>query len=116
MACGRGSLADSYPAAVALVVCVLVPFLLLSAAVFPLAPLITKSLGLSMPALDVTIGLSDAACAFGTMLAAQFAVHLSARWMLLGYVTAWWRPRWRHGRRTARCSQPRSSLRACPPA
>jgi MFS family permease len=84
---GRGPLADSYPAAVALVVCALVPFLMLSAAVFLLAPLISKSLGLSMPVLDVTIGLSDAAYAFGTVLAVQFAVHLPARRMLLGYVT-----------------------------
>jgi MFS family permease len=84
---GRGPLADSYPAAVALVICALVPFLMLSAAVFPLAPLISKSLGLSMPILDVTIGLSDAAYAFGTVLAVQFAVHLPARRMLLGYVT-----------------------------
>lgn len=57
---GRGPLADSYPAAVALVVLALVPFLMLTAAVFPLLPLISKSLGLSKPALDVTIGLSDA--------------------------------------------------------
>jgi predicted MFS family arabinose efflux permease len=85
---GRGPLAESYPAAVALVVCALVPFLMLSAAVFPLVPLISKSLGLSMPVLDVTIGLSDAAYAFGTVLAVQFAVHLPARRMLLGYVTA----------------------------
>ena len=55
---------------------------------FPLAPLISKNLGLSMPVLDVTIGLSDAAYAFGTVLAVQFAVHLPARRMLLGYVTA----------------------------
>lgn len=85
---GRGPLADSYPAAVALVVCALVPFLMLSAAVFPLIPLISKSLGLSKPVLDATIGLSDAAYAFGTVLAVQFAVHLPARRMLLGYVTA----------------------------
>jgi MFS family permease len=73
---------------VALVVFALVPFLMLTAAVFPLLPLIAKSLELSKPALDVTIGLSDAAYAFGTVLAVQFAVHLPARRMLLGYVTA----------------------------
>lgn len=39
----RGPLADSYPAAVALVVCALVPFLLLTGAVLPLAPLLSKS-------------------------------------------------------------------------
>jgi predicted MFS family arabinose efflux permease len=88
LARGRGPLADSYPAAVALVVCALVPFLMLSAAVFPLVPLIAKSLGLSQAVLGVTISLSDAAYAFGTVLAVQFAVHLPARRMLLGYVTA----------------------------
>lgn len=84
----RGQLADSYPAAVALVVLALVPFLLLTAAVFPLAPLISKSLQLSPGALDITVGMSDAAYAFGTVLAVQFAVHLPARRMLLGYVSA----------------------------
>jgi MFS family permease len=84
----RGPLADSYPAAVALVVCALVPFLLLTSAVLPLAPLISKSLHLSTAALDITTGLSDAGYAVGTVLAVQFAVHLPARRMLLGYVTA----------------------------
>lgn len=41
---GRGPLADSYPAAVALVILALVPFLMLTAAVLPLVPLISKSL------------------------------------------------------------------------
>ena len=84
----RGPLLDSYPAAVALVVCALVPFLLLTVAVLPLAPLISESLHLSTAALDITIGLSDAGYAVGTVLAVQFAVHLPARRMLLGYVTA----------------------------
>jgi MFS family permease len=84
----RGPLAESYPAAVALVVCALVPFLLLTSAVLPLAPLISKSLHLSAGALDITTGLSDAGYAVGTVLAVQFAVHLPARRMLLGYVTA----------------------------
>jgi MFS family permease len=84
----RGRLADSYPAAVALVVFALVPFLMLTAAVFPLLPLLSKSLHMSHASLDVTIGMSDAAYAFGTVLAVQFAVHLPQRRMLLGYVTA----------------------------
>jgi MFS family permease len=65
-----------------------VPFLLLTAAALPLAPLLAKSLHLSTAALDITIGLSDAGYAFGTVLAVQFAVHLPGRRMLLGYVTA----------------------------
>jgi MFS family permease len=84
----RGPLADSYSAAVLLVVFALVPFLMLTAAMLPLQSLIAKSVGLSTQALNVTIGLSDAGYAFGTVLAVQFAVHLRARRMLLGYVTA----------------------------
>jgi MFS family permease len=84
----RGPLASNYPAAVALVVFALVPFLLLTAAMFALAPLISKSLHLSTTALDITTGMSDAAYAFGTVLAVQFAVHLPGRRMLLGYVSA----------------------------
>lgn len=84
----RGPLASSYPAAVALVVVALVPFLMLTAAVLPLAPLISKSVGLTAAGLDVTVGLSDAGYAFGTVLAVQFAVRFPARRMLLGYVTA----------------------------
>jgi MFS family permease len=37
--------------------------------------------------LTIAIGLSDGAYAFGTVLAVQFAVHLPARRMLLGYVS-----------------------------
>ncbi len=47
---GHGPLTNSYPAAVALVVFALVPFLLLTGAVLPLAPLISKSLHLSTAA------------------------------------------------------------------
>jgi MFS family permease len=73
---------------VALVVFALVPFLVLTAAVFELMPLLSKSLGLSTRALGITVGMSDAAYAVGTVLAVQFAVHLPGRRMLLGYVTA----------------------------
>lgn len=83
----RGPLADSYPAAVALVVCALVPFLTITGAVFPLLPVLGKDLGLSKHTLEVTIAMSDAAYAFGTVLAVQFAVHLPARRMLLLYVS-----------------------------
>jgi MFS family permease len=73
---------------VALVIFALVPFLMLTAAMLPLGAVVAKSLGLTKPALDITIGLSDAGYAFGTVLAVQFAVHLPARRMLLGYVSA----------------------------
>jgi MFS family permease len=84
---GRGRLADSYPGAVALVVLALVPFLLLTAAVFPLAQVICKSTGLSPGTLDLTVAMSDGAYAFGTVMAVQFAVHLRQRRMLLVYVS-----------------------------
>ncbi|MDA8296264.1 MAG: MFS transporter [Actinomycetota bacterium] len=84
----KGPLADSFPAAVALVVFALVPFLLLTAAMLPLAQVVGKSLGLSPGAFDLTIAMSDAAYAVGTVLAVQLAAHLPARRMLLVYVSA----------------------------
>ena len=83
----RGPLASSYPSAVALVVCALVPYLMLTGAVSPLLPLLSASLGLSKSTLTLVFGLADAAYAFGTVLAVQFAVHLPVRRMLLGYVS-----------------------------
>ena len=83
----RGPLAQSYPGAVSLVVLALVPYLSLTAAVLPLAPLIGKSLHLSPHGLDITIAMSTAAYAFGTVLAVQLATHLPARRLLLVYVS-----------------------------
>lgn len=88
MTAGRGPLADSYAGAAVLVVCALVPFLMLTGAVLALLPILSRDLGLSKPTLELAIGLSDGAYAFGTVLAVQFAVHLPARRMLLGYVSA----------------------------
>jgi MFS family permease len=82
-----GPLANSYPAAVALVVLALAPFLMLTAAVLPLAKTIAPDVGLSPAGFDLTVVMSDAAYAFGTVLAVQFAQHLRQRRMLLGYVT-----------------------------
>jgi MFS family permease len=83
----RGPLADSYPAAVALVVFALIPYLALSAAVNPLLPILSKSLPLSRQALELTNGMANAAYAFGTVMAVQFAVHRPGRRMLLIYAT-----------------------------
>lgn len=83
----RGPLADSYPAAVALVVLALVPFLMLTAAVLPLAKTIAPDLKLSTASFDLVVAMSDAAYAFGTVMAVQFAQHLRGRRMLLGYVS-----------------------------
>ena len=83
----RGPLADSYPAAVALVVLALIPYLALSSAINPLLPLLAKNLPLSRQSLELTTGMANAAYAFGTVLAVQFAVHLRGRRMLLLYAT-----------------------------
>ena len=81
----RGPLAGSYWSAVALVVCALVPFLGLSSALSPLLPILGSDLHLSPQALSLTLGLSNAAYALGTVLAVQLAVHYPQRRLLVGY-------------------------------
>lgn len=81
----HGPLSRSYAGAAALVVFSLVPYLALTAGIFPLLPLIEKSTGLSTGTLDVTIAASTGAYAVGTVLAVQFAVHRRARRMLVLY-------------------------------
>jgi MFS family permease len=81
----RGPLADSYAGAVGLVVFALIPYLALSAAINPLLPILSKSLPLSRQALQITTGMANAAYAFGTVMAVQFAVHLRGRRMLFLY-------------------------------
>ncbi|HEY2319165.1 MAG TPA: MFS transporter [Solirubrobacteraceae bacterium] len=83
----RGPLADSYGAAVALVVFALIPYLALSSALTPLTPLIGKDVGLSPQALALTNGMANAGYAFGTVMAVQFAVHLRGRRMLILYAS-----------------------------
>lgn len=83
----RGPLAGSYPAAVALVVCALVPYLMVTAALFPLEKAVASAAGLPKSTFDVVVSLSNAGYAFGTVLAIQLAVRLPARRMLLAYVT-----------------------------
>jgi MFS family permease len=83
----RGPLADSYGAAVALVICALVPYLALTSAVTPLSSIIGAQVGLSPQALQLTNGMANAGYAFGTVMAVQFAVHLRGRRMLILYAT-----------------------------
>jgi MFS family permease len=83
----RGPLANNYLAAVALVVFALIPYLALTSAITPLEPVLGKSLHLSQQALQLTTGMANAAYAFGTVLAVQFAVHLRGRRMLVLYAT-----------------------------
>jgi MFS family permease len=81
----RGPLADSYWSAVLLVVCALVPFLALSSSAEPLLPILAKGVHLSPQALSLTLGLSNAAYALGTVLAVQLAVHYPQRRLLVAY-------------------------------
>jgi MFS family permease len=71
-----------------MVMLALIPYLALSAALGPLTGTIGKQLHMSLQTLSLSSGLANAAYAVGTVLAVQFAVHLPARRMLLGYVTA----------------------------
>ncbi len=83
----KGPLAQSYPAAVALVVFALTPYLALSTAFVPLTAILAKSVGLSPQSLELTAGMANAAYAFGTVAAVQLAVHLPGRRMLILYAT-----------------------------
>jgi nucleotide-binding universal stress UspA family protein/MFS family permease len=80
-----GPLAGRYPAAAAMVVLFLVPYLCLSSALQPLTPVIAGQLRMSLQAVSMTSGLANAAYAAGTVLAVQFAQHLPQRRMMVGY-------------------------------
>jgi MFS family permease len=82
----QGPLAGRYVAVAAMVMCALIPYLALSAALEPLTPIIGKQLHMSAQTLSLGSGLANAAYAVGTVLAVAFAQHLPQRRMLLGYV------------------------------
>jgi MFS family permease len=82
----QGPLAGRYFAVAALVLCALIPYLALSAALDSLAPIIGRDLHMSAQAISLSAGMGNAAYAVGTVLAVQFAQHLPQRRMLLGYV------------------------------
>lgn len=96
----RGPLAKSYPGAIVLVLLALTPYLVLSTAFAPLEQLVAKDLGLSMRALGLTTGMSNAAYAVGAVLAVQLGSRLPPRRMLvlyaalflIGSVMAAWAP------------------------
>ncbi len=83
----RGPLVNSYWSAVLLVICALVPFLALSSALESLLPILGKGVHLSPQALSLTLGLSNAAYALGTVLAVQLAVHYPQRRLLVAYAS-----------------------------
>jgi MFS family permease len=81
----QGPLAGRYPAVATMVMFALIPYLALSAALEPLAPIIMDQLHMSAQTMSLSSGLGNAAYAVGTVLAVQFAQHLPQRRMLLGY-------------------------------
>jgi MFS family permease len=83
----RGPLADSYPAAVCLVVFALIPYLGLTSALTPLTQVMSKQIGLSPQAFQLTAGMANAAYALGTVISVQLAQHLPGRRMLLVYAS-----------------------------
>jgi nucleotide-binding universal stress UspA family protein/MFS family permease len=84
----EGPLAGRYPASAAMVVLFLVPYLGLSAALQPLAPIISAQLHMSPQTLGLASGLANAGYAVGTVLAVQLAQLLPQRRLLVVYATA----------------------------
>ncbi|HUB72894.1 MAG TPA: MFS transporter [Solirubrobacteraceae bacterium] len=83
----QGPLAGRYGAVAAMVMCALIPYLALSAALQPLTPIIAGQLHMSLQTMSLSSGLGNAAYAAGTVLAVQFAQHLPQRRMLIVYAT-----------------------------
>src|SRR6201984_2968143 len=81
----QGWLAGRYPAAAAMVIFALVPYLGLSAALQPLAPIIGGQLHMSGQTMNLGFGLANAGYAVGTVLAVQFAQLLPQRRMMVFY-------------------------------
>src|SRR5437868_1758927 len=81
----QGWLAGRYPAAAAMVIFALVPYLGLSAALQPLTPIIGGQLHMSMQTMSLGLGLANAGYAVGTVLAVQLAQLLPQRRMMVLY-------------------------------
>src|SRR5580700_10971120 len=81
----QGPLAGRYPAVASMVLLALIPYLVLSAALGPLTPIIAKQLHTSLQTMSLGSGLGNAAYAIGTVVAVQFAQHLPQRRMMVGY-------------------------------
>jgi MFS family permease len=82
----RGPLAGRYPAAAAMVMAALIPYLALSAAIGPITPIIAHGLHISLQEMSLASGMGNAAYAVGTVLAVQFAQLLHQRRMMVLYV------------------------------
>ncbi len=82
----QGPLAGRYPAAAAMVMFALIPYLALSAALGPVTPFIMSDLHMSAQTMSLALGMANAAYAVGTVLAVQFAQLLHQRRMMVLYV------------------------------
>ena len=74
----QGPWTGRYPAAAAMVIFALVPYLALSAALAPITPIIAKDLHMSLQAMSLTSGMANAGYAVGTVLAVLFGPTPSA--------------------------------------
>ncbi len=81
----QGPLAGRYPAAAAMVIFALVPYLGLSAALQPLTPIIRTQLHMSGQTMSLGLGMANAGYAVGTVLAVQLAQLLPQRRMMVLY-------------------------------
>jgi MFS family permease len=83
----QGPLAGRYPAAAAMVMFALIPYLALSAAIGPVSPIIGRDLHISAQGMSLGSGMANAAYAVGTVMAVQFAQLLRQRRMMIVYVS-----------------------------
>ncbi len=81
----QGPLAGRYISVATMVIFALVPYLVLSAALQPLVPIVDRQLHMSPQTMSLGLGLANAAYAVGTVLAVLFAQHLPQRRMLVFY-------------------------------
>ena len=82
----QGPLAGRYPAAAAMVMFALIPYLALSAAIGPVTPILGRDLHMSPQAMSLGSGMANAAYAVGTVVAVQLAQLLPQRRMMVFYV------------------------------
>jgi MFS family permease len=83
----QGPLAGRYPAAASMVMFALIPYLALSAAIGPVAPIIGRELHIGPQAMSLGSGMANAAYAVGTVLAVYFAQLLRQRRLMIFYVS-----------------------------
>ncbi|GIF52155.1 MFS transporter [Asanoa ferruginea] len=81
----RGPFAGHYPVVATMVVTALIPYLVLSAALGPITPIVQQQLGMSTEQINLATGLANAGYALGTVLSVQLAQHLPQRRMLIIY-------------------------------